>query len=489
MSKANQLRRIFVISFLVAGSTLLAWLFVWQPRVHRGNIPVIIYVVDTLRADRLGVYGYPRTTTPNLDAVAAQSVVFDQAYSPAPWTLPSVASLITSTFSCEHGLTRGKKKLNPSVPTLAEKLSDVGFITAGFYNNLLVGSMAALDRGYQEFVFKSWSDDQRAGDVEKFLDRAGDDPFYLYLHTMETHAIESVPSKIIREFGHVSVDDRQKYGENYQLYRELRYADYAANQPVGSTDNSTRQDATRAELDDMLESINVLYDSAVREADSNLGDVVQILRDRGVWNKAIFIFVSDHGEEFGEHGGWFHDQTVYEELTRVPLIIHFPDDEFGGTRSDDIFSLVDVMPTIFDYLDRSAQCATCRGRSALPLLKGLAAVETQAPTVPSLRINEQSYYKAWKEQRGDVNVVVRQGHWKGIWNAEPDTLELYNLELDPDEKFDRSDTELEVTGQLRDYADSWLAECQSRLKAPKELEADELDPETTEKLRALGYFN
>jgi arylsulfatase A-like enzyme len=486
---ANRGRQTFVISVLLIVAMLVVGLGLWQWRLNRRDVPVIIYVVDTLRADRLGVYGYALPTTPNLDELAAESVVFEQAYAPSPWTLPSVASLITSTFVCEHGLTRGKKQLNASVETLAEKLSKVGFITAGYYNNLLVGSMAALDRGYQDFVFKSWSDDRRAADVAQFLNRAANEPFYLYLHTMEAHTVESVPSGIIRQLGHVSVDDRKKYGETYQRYRELRFADYAANRPVGTTDNSLVQDQTRAELEGMLDSVNILYDSAVLEADGNLGDVVQVLRDRGVWEKSIFVFLSDHGEEFGEHGGWFHDQAVYEEVARVPLMIHFPGDEFAGTRIPNVVSLVDVMPTVFDYIERSELCGECRGESLLPLLRGEAKVENQRKVVPALRVNEQSYYRAWKEQRGDLNVVVRQAQWKAVWNAEPDTLELYDLERDPAEYSDLSDSLPATAQQLRQHAREWLAVCQSWLQAPTELAADELDAETTEKLRALGYFN
>jgi arylsulfatase A-like enzyme len=488
VSYAHRGRNNLVISVLLAAGVLVAW-FLWQPGTNRSDTPIIIYVVDTLRADRLGVYGYRQPTTPVLDSVAAKSVVFEQAYAAAPWTLPSVASLITSTFVCEHGLTRGKKKLNSSIKTLAEKLSSAGFVTAGYYNNLLAGSMAALDRGYQDYVFKSWNNDERAADVSQFLDRAGNDPFYLYLHTMETHAVESVPSPIIRKLGHVSVDDRKKYGETYQRYRELRFADYAANRRVGITDNSIMQDESRAELDSLLESINTLYDSAVLQADENLGDVVQILRDRGMWDKAIFIFLSDHGEELGEHGGWFHDQAVYEEVARVPLIIHFPGNQFAGTRIDTVVSLVDVMPTIFDYIERLQLCADCRGKSLLPLLRGDATTADHGATVPSLRINEQSYYRAWKEQRGDVNIVVREDQWKGIWNAEPDTLELYNLQQDPAEKFDISDRQPDIAENFRRKARNWFAKCQSQIQPPTELAADELDPETTEKLRALGYFN
>jgi arylsulfatase A-like enzyme len=456
---------------------------------QQADVPVIIYLVDTLRADRLSLYGYSRPTSPELDALAMESVVFEQAYAPAPWTLPSVASLITSTFLCEHGLTRGKKKLNNGLKTLAERLQSVGYTTAGYYNNLLAGSLAALDRGYQEFVFKSWNDDRRARDVDLFLDGIASRPFYLYLHTMEPHTSWSVPSRFTRPFGHVSVDDKRRYETIFLRYREQRFEDYRSNRAVGITDNTALQDQSRAELETLRASINILYDGTVLEADTNLANVIRVLKKRGFWDKAIFIFLSDHGEELGEHGGWFHDQTVYEELSRVPLIIHFPAGEFAGRRIESVVSLVDVMPTIFDYLQRQELCADCRGNSLLPLIRDSGGPRPDAISIPALRVNEQSYYRAWKEVRGDVNVVVRQEQWKGIWNIEPKTMELYDLTGDPAERTDVSRQFPEVAARLRTHAQAWLNDCRKRLRPPIELEGDELDAETTEKLRSLGYFN
>jgi arylsulfatase A-like enzyme len=497
----------YIAVFLVCAAGLAWWGLSWAPETEpqtsagaeievvagqadgQRDVPIIIYLVDTLRADRLGVYGYSRPTSPELDALAAESVVFEQAYAPAPWTLPSVASLITSTFLCEHGLSRGQKKMNNGLKTLAEKLQSVGYTTAGYYNNLLVGSLAALDRGYQQFVFKSWNDDRRARDVDLFLDGIATRPFYLYLHTMEPHTSWSVPSKLTRPFGHVSVDDKRSYEETYLRYREQRFEDYRANRPVGATDNTALQDQSRAELESLRESINILYDGAVLEADTNLANVIRVLKRRGFWDKAIFVFLSDHGEEFGEHDGWFHDQSVYEELSRIPLIIHFPKDEFAGRRIDAVVSLVDVMPTIFDYLQRPELCAECRGNSLLPLIQENSGRRPADISVPALRVNQQSYYRAWRETRGDINVVLRQAQWKGIWNVEPRTLELYDLKNDPAESTDVSQQSAGVADRLRSHAQAWLSDCRARLKPPIELEGDELDPDTMEKLRSLGYFN
>ena len=386
-------------------------------------------------------------------------------------------------------MTRGKKKLNNGLKTLAERLQSVGYTTAGYYNNLLAGSLAALDRGYQEFVFKSWSDDRRARDVDLFLDGIAGRPFYLYLHTMEPHTSWSVPSRFTRPFGHVSVDDKSQYEATYLRYREQRFEDYRLNRRVGTTDNTALQDQSRTELEMLRESVSILYDGAVLEADTNLGNVVRVLKNRHFWDKAIFVFLSDHGEELGEHGGWFHDQTVYEELSRIPLIIHFPEHEFAGRRINSVVSLVDVMPTIFDYLQRPEKCADCRGNSLLPLIRESTGPSVDAINVPAVRVNEQSYNREWKAVRGDVNVAVRQAQWKGIWNIEPKTIELYDLNADPTERTDVSREHPGVAERLRLHAHTWLSSCRARLQPPIELEGDELDPETIEKLRALGYFN
>jgi arylsulfatase A-like enzyme len=114
-------------------------------------VPVIIYLVDTLRADRLGIYGYPRRTSPQIDALARDSVVFDQAYAPAPWTLPSVTSLVTSTFVCEHGAVSNRNKLGPDLPTLAGQLRSVGYTTAGIYANPYEGT-GFPDRHYADYI-------------------------------------------------------------------------------------------------------------------------------------------------------------------------------------------------------------------------------------------------------------------------------------------------------------------------------------------------
>ena len=452
------------------------------------DVPIIIYLVDTLRADRLGVYGYSGATSPQIDALAANSVVFDQAYAPAPWTLPSVASLLTSTFICEHRIIKDDGKLHDSLETLGEKLRRSGYSTGGFYRNPWIGSPTGLNRGFDVYGYIPPEDqDQVPAAVRGFLHNAGAKPPFLYLHTMEPHDTHKTPWRFIDDLGTVGAFQKEDYKNLILRYTRLTQVDWKNDVPIGTTDNTAELSEVSASLENMQESIDLLYDASVRWADTNLADVITALKASGVWNDAIFIFLSDHGEEMGEHGGWFHGQSIYEELAHVPLIIHFPGGEYGGRRIARPVSLVDLMPTILDLTGRSGMCEGCRGTSLVPLLNGKYDTGDLTVPIPAIRLNHGFYYRPFKENRGDLNVVIRRDQWKGIWNDEPGTLELYDLAADPGEQSDVNGQHPELVQEMSDYARSWLKDCQANAAAPEQ--AEEMDEETKERLRALGYLD
>jgi arylsulfatase A-like enzyme len=237
----------------------------------------------------------------------------------------------------------------------------------------------------------------------------------------------------------------------------------------------------------MQESIDILYDASVRWADANLGEVIAALKYSGVWDDAIFVFLSDHGEEMGEHGGWFHGQSVYEELAHVPLIIHFPRGEHGGQRISRPVSLVDLMPTIFDYIGEPGLCERCRGKSLMSLINGEYDIGDPDVAIPAMRHNDSFYYRPFKEKRGDLNVVVRRDQWKGIWNDELGAMELYDLTLDPGELSDLSVRQPQLVQGMSEKARNWLKICKNNAVEPER--AEEMDEETRERLRALGYLD
>lgn len=315
------------------------------------------------------------------------------------------------------------------------------------------------------------------------------EPCYLFIHNIEPHTPHSyAPMKPQEGFRAISAERRHEIREHYNAYRALTRADFAADQPLGSTDNTMEQQERLRALNELREDYCELYDSAVRMADARVGEVIDELRRRGVWDKTIFIVLSDHGEEFNEHGGWLHDQSVYEELIHVPLLIRFPQGAFGGRRVSEVVSLIDLMPTIFQYIGYAKGNRSPSGRNLMPLIRGEEATDEPDFRVISMRINTKKYFKPWKETRGDINIAVRHKNWKGIWNLEPDTLELYDLETDPVERKNVSEENLPLALTMKLVAREYWERTLERRLSPQEREKD-LDEHTKENLRALGYMD
>ena len=453
-----------------------------------GDVNVVIFVIDTLRADRLNTYGYDRkTTSPNIDALAKEGVLFERACAPAPWTLPSVASLITSRFPCEHAVLSTRQRFGPGVQTLPERLKQLGFTTIGLWANAIVGPGLGFDRGY-DFYRESLTNEGRQVSVARRMYPGR--PFFLYVHNIEPHNPEFFAPPHTAGFRDVSKSVRQQIGEHYRQYRTATWLDFEEGRTAGTTEVTAIQDEHVRGLVALLETYSELYDACVRLADRRVGSVIQTLKDRGEWDNTLFILVSDHGEEMHEHGGWSHDQSVYEELLHVPLIIRFPHGRHAGQRVKDLVSLVDVMPTVFDALGKPELATDARGSSLIPLIEGKVFRDNLCFYVPSVRHNVMSYYRPWKEQRGDINVVVRRGVWKGIWNVEHDTFELYDLCSDAGEHSNVAPQHGELVAAMREYAGTWYEDCADPARGEGLVtEAGELDEQTLRNLRALGYVD
>jgi len=456
-------------------------------RAGTGDTPVIIYLIDTLRADRLSVYGYTAAKTPAFDALATESVLFEKAYAAAPWTLPSLTSMLTSTYACEHGVVESKRRLGPKLDTLPERMKARGYKTAAFFNNFFAGAVAGLDRGYDLAQMRPDTADDPTPEVFPWLDTVGTDKFFLYIHTMEPHHPFYTPYEYTKPFGHFDVDKKENYLSLYFLYRTQKFLDSSAGRVPGTTDNSAQMATLQKGLNNLKPMISTLYDASVHYADHNLGRLVADLKRRGLWDKSLFIVLADHGEELEEHGTWFHDQSLYEELLHVPLLIKFPGGANAGTRITDRVSLVDLRPTMLDFLGDADGCQQCRGSSLLPLLAGKPLSRTIATDAPGVRLNEAGYYKLEKDARGDVNVALRAGSLKGIWNEGPESVEVYDLARDPGEQANLAAGDPEKAQELRDEAISWLEQC--RASAAGVIEVKELDERSKQQMRAIGYFN
>lgn len=455
-----------------------------DPAIERRLPNVVIFLIDTLRSDRIGAYGHTSDTTPNLDALAADGVLFEQCYAPAPWTLPSVVSMLTGTWPCEHGVLVDGDRLDPTLDPLALLLRRAGYSTASFYANPFAGPMSGLDRGYDVCTRLPATGGEQ---VESWLDEHAEEPFFLYIHNVEPHNPYNAPAELIDLFGSVSDSVRQTIKRRLLSYQRLTRVDFAARRPLGTTDNTAKQEEAMRRIMELKEHINVLYDAAVRQADKRVGEVVEVLERRGLWDDMLFIVLSDHGEELADHGGWQHDQSVYEELVHVPLVVHFPSGRFHGARVNEVVSLVDLVPTVLDCIGLPDESLGGRARSWVPVVRGERPSRVSAFAVTSMRINRKKYFRPYKELRGDVNLVVRWKHWKGIWNHEPKTLELYDLSVDKFEHSNRSEEVPELANAMRAYAQPWFETCRMRGRESERRQHEGIDPEVLEQLRSLGY--
>lgn len=445
---------------------------------------IVLFVIDTLRADRLGVYGYDKPTSPHIDALAKESVRFARADSPAPWTLPSIVSMMTSTYPIEHRVVASGQAVDPSLPVLASYLKGLGYTTTSFYANEFAGDSTGMTRGFDRAELVHHTGKSR---MASFLEARSDSaPFFLYIHNVEPHNPFElrVSEQYIEPFGAVSYSNRLKM---LDLYTEFRNTTKSAqrNREAGSE----KQAALLEKLHAMKSStIDTLYDASVRLADARVGEVIEALKRAGAWDNTLFILVSDHGEEMGEHGGWQHDQSVYPELVHVPFIMKFPGRLHAGQVRPEAVSLLDLMPTVLDVLGALPESETMRGTSLLPAILEAAPTPPKTQTrLTAQRINISKYYRPFKVQRGDINIVLHHGPWKAIWNVEHDSVELYNVTEDPANHKNVANGHPELVRMLRDAARERFGDV--TLEDFKQTgERRPLAPDQRKNLEALGYL-
>lgn len=444
---------------------------------------LVLYLIDTLRRDRLGFYGYHRNTSPNLDRLAVDSQVMEQATAPAPWTVPSVVSLMTSRQPLDHRIVEGGQKLPESAQTLAQYLQELGFTTAGFVVNPFAGKATGLHHGYDSF-----HKEPSAQAVHGWLDEIGKKPFFLYLHTAEPHTPYAPPPSLSGRFGDVSIEQGRLVHETTKKYRQLlRQAAIREqlDQPT-TEEHHTALAEVSGQLQELMPAINVLYDGCVALADERVGAVVQVLRERGVWDRTVFLMLSDHGEEMFEHGGFEHGNSVHAELIRVPMLWRIPGQP--GRRHQIPMTLLDVLPTILDGCGHAAG-QDFAGSSLWPLLQGESGLERDE-FVEAVRVHRELSVPPTDAVRGRFNVRVRSGKLRLIWNLQPDTAELFDLHQDPLEAHNLVEQFPAETERLMEVARQWVGQrpgVEELAEERKFTDPQGLDEATMSRLRELGY--
>ena len=453
------------------------------PRPH-----VVVYMIDTLRADRLGAYGHDGGTSPRIDALAGDAALFERAQAPAPWTLPSCVSLQTSSFPMNHGVVSARHSAADELTTLTEFMQGRGYLTAGFIHNQLGGSQGGLAQGYDHLVEKPQAreltpEDRAAGlhTLRPFFEwlrgQDGTRPLYAYIHTIEPHH----PYDGHPDFGPpISDERRQRLNKLLPEHRgRMGQLDPARPDPAEVALIAELETELRAALPELWQ----LYDGDVLTADENVGQVIDALQANGLWEDTIFIVLSDHGEEFLEHGNWFHDHSLYQELLAVPLIVRAPGLTDGGRRVDVPVSLVDVAPTLADLLGEPAD-PLWLGRSLLPALRGETL--SQAP-VWSQRVNLDRKVAGIRALRGDQETARLEGDTKAVLHHEVDRMSLFDLGADAGEQLDLAPADAARVAALRAAIEAWGRE-QARTPFPRRLEK-QLDDELLGLLRELGYVD
>ncbi len=427
---------------------------------------VVLIVVDTLRADHLGLYRHDRETSPVLDALGREAVVFDNAFATSPWTLPSFGSLFTGRPPAEHlagwpaprtdDAPEGRNflPLRAGMPTLAETLLAADRDTAAIMNNAFLHPDFGVARGFQTYDHIG-GNRKRIRRADEVVDRAlewlgkdGRGDFLLVVHFFDPHLNYDAPEPFRGRFAPTEMSDEER--SSMMELRPLRKR-------------------VRAKEDVDWDFLIGAYDEEIAFVDQQLGRLWEGLEESGRLADSVVILTADHGEEFGDHGGFEHGHTLYNELVRIPLVVWGPGMR-PGRRAEPV-SLIDIFPTVVELLGLPA-LEGLPGRSLAPMLE-----RPSRAGEPRTLIAERTLYGPQRES-------AIAWPYKVIYEPQRGRTELFNLEDDPLERQNISKLRRRVATDLVARIQAYRVHAESI--GPDD--AVELDEKTLENLRSLGYI-
>lgn len=436
---------------------------------------VILISIDTLRADHLGCYGYEKATSPNIDVLASESALFLNVYSASPWTLPSHVSMLTGLYGAHHQVYHDSESMDPIDVTLAEKLRENSYKTTAFTGGGFVSAVYGFSKGFDSYyegeggVFHQDSAARIFSVVSQWIDRSENQDFFLFIHTYQPHSPYACPPPYKFMFldddakwGHV--DLIQHLGGNECLYRELP--------------------------DEEKRNIIGLYDGEIRYTDELLiAPLIDKLKAAGLYDRTLLVLTSDHGEEFYEHSGWGHGYSVYDEALKVPLLIKFPGSYFKGKRCDNIVSLVDIMPTILDWLDLDFSDIKIDGKSLIPILE--EREKNDRKFIADVAENVLNYHNLEKITTNQERIKLILNKNSSAWDMEffrfqppgIPPIEVYDLEIDRSEKNNSAEKYPDLIRQIIAWLDDFYSHA-----VKKNVKKMVMDEKLKEQLRALGYI-
>jgi arylsulfatase A-like enzyme len=432
-----------------------------RERPIRDDVNVLMIVLDGATALRMGPYGYSKPTTPNIDRLARESVVFERVFTQAVYTIASIGSLLTGQYPERHQNVTFADRLPETAVTLPGLLGEAGIRTAAFSGNAVVTAAFGLDRGYDDFFDVRQMEgytghgDSVLRELLYWLERNQDQRFFAYVHFREPHFPYNPPPPFDAQFGPAKL-----FPGGISDWHTVE----AFNQAAG---------LGQSVPSDVYERIRALYDGNMAFVDSLVGEILRYLDDTGLHQKTIVVLTADHGEALYEHGYIGHNTQLYEESIRIPLMIRGPD--WPSRRISQIVELLDLTPTVLAIFGLEGHPANreMEGRNLLRLLNG----ETLGRRWAFSRT-------LWNKPR----YSVRGSRYKLIWDSNTDKTELYDLDGDPEEKSNLAEDKGLIRGFLQQELLRWIwGQERLRVGAPAP-ESSEITEDLRRQLESLGYI-
>jgi len=447
---------------------------------------VILITVDTLRTDVLSAYGSQKVKTPSIDGLAGDGILFKNAYSSAPWTLPAFSSIMTGLPPGTHLATTANSKLSKNFKTTAEYMLDSGYYTTAFVRNIFLHPEYNVDQGFIDYyhyphptkLVKSFGNalirniskilmisnqiqrtDVTTADITdmsiNWLKNNRDKDFFLWIHYFDPHEPYAPPEKYMAN----NSEPPPRIGMQFDDLWKIRDGSLAPN------------------LEER-EWIKELYDAEVRYVDDNVGRLLDYLKESQIYDDSLIVFTSDHGEEFWDHGGVEHGHSLYNELLHVPLIIKLPKANDGNVENMRV-TTQSIMRTVLDACGISYDRDRLIAGSLYPLLVENRSEFTEEPLVSTGLL----FYGERESVIFDDKKYIRSL----ISNEE----ELYDLTLDPDEKYSINENSsrdgiAEARGILKTH--KMKTNKLAKHYGVEEAERVVLSHEKKEELKALGYM-
>jgi len=451
---------------------------VHSPVTSRGtaNGPsVILLMLDTLRADHLSCYGYDASKTPAIDGLAADGTRFAHAYSQASWTRPSVATILTSLYPSSHRAIHKSDALPDGATTVAEVMQAAGYRTIGFANNINIAPLFNFQQGFDDYVFLE----------PDFFFGATDSAAQLALYNQ----LRLMRERYFSHYKHVEnyyqpaevVTDRglewiAAHGSEGPFFMFLHYMD--AHDPYFTHPFNGEALARVANPNpDPSEAgrYRAAYDGAIAYMDGQIGRLFEQLKARGLYDKTMIVLTADHGEEFCEHGGWWHGQTLYDEQITVPLIVKAPRGGPAGVVNDAMVGSVDIAPTILAAANAPVPQAMVG--KALTLSAGAPAPRDHSFAESDL---EGNVLESYRTADGWKLIEANPRNPRGL-----PPRQLFQTQKDPHEKQDLAGAETQQASTLATHLE--VVKNKAVIAAVTGGRETAIDSATEERLRALGY--